>query len=104
MRRAVTDRPVATDPVRRLQPVVRLAPAKVNLPLAVLDRRADGFHDLHSVMVPLDLADRLSLAVLAPGSADSLHVNGFDPGPTADNLVLRAIAAARRAARAEWGR
>lgn len=93
----------ALDPTRRLEPVVRLAPAKVNLTLAVLDRRPDGFHDLHSVMVPLDLADRLSVAVLPPGAADTLHVTGHDPGPVADNLVLRAIAAARQAARAEWG-
>ena len=50
---------------RRLAPVIRLAPAKVNLTLAVLGTRPDGFHDLHSVMVPLDLADRLSLSVLA---------------------------------------
>ena len=58
---------MATDPVRRLEPVVRLAPAKVNLTLAVLGTRPDGFHDLHSVMVPLDLADRLSVAVAATG-------------------------------------
>ena len=34
-------------------------------------------------MVPLDLADRLSVSVLPPGTADSLHVDGFDPGPAA---------------------
>ena len=82
---------------------MRLAPAKVNLTLAVLGVRRDGFHDLHSVMVPLDLADRLSLAVLPPGGEDTLHVVGHDPGPAADNLVLRAIAAARRAAAAGLG-
>jgi len=41
--------------------------------LAVLGRRPDGFHALHSVMVPLGLADVLSLAPAA-GSDDSLHV------------------------------
>lgn len=92
------------DPNRRLAPVVRLAPAKVNLTLAVVGTRPDGFHDLHSVMVPLDLADRLSVSVLPPGATDCLHVDGFDPGPIADNLVLRAITAARRAARSAWGR
>ena len=55
-------------------------------------------------MVPLGLADRLSVSVAPSGEADSLHVDGFDPGPTADNLVLRAIAAARRAAGPAWGR
>jgi 4-diphosphocytidyl-2-C-methyl-D-erythritol kinase len=94
----------ATDADRRLAPVIRLAPAKVNLTLAVLGTRPDGFHDLHSVMVPLDLADRLSVSVLPPGSPDSLHVEGFDPGPPKGNLVLRAIGVARRHAAAATGR
>lgn len=92
----------ATDPARRLTPVVRLAPAKVNLTLAVVGRRPDGYHALHSVFVPVDLADRLALAPGTPHAADSLHVTGFDPGPVADNLVLRAFAATREAARGPW--
>lgn len=73
--------------------VLRVAPAKLNLTLAVVGRRSDGFHDLHSVFVPLALADRLSLA---PGArTDTLHVVGPDTGPPDKNLVLRAIAAAR---------
>jgi 4-diphosphocytidyl-2-C-methyl-D-erythritol kinase len=88
----------AADPTRRLAPVVRLAPAKLNLTLAVVGRRPDGYHALHSVMVPLGLADRLSVAVVAGGAGgDTLHVTGFDPGPAADNLALRAIAATRDA-------
>jgi 4-diphosphocytidyl-2-C-methyl-D-erythritol kinase len=90
-----------SEPVRRLGPVVRLAPAKVNLTLAIIGRRPDGFHALHSIMAPLGLADRLSLAPAA-GPTDTLHVvgEGLDQailGPVADNLVLRAIAAARAA-------
>ncbi len=92
-----------TDPLARLTPVVRLAPAKLNLTLAVLGRRPDGFHDLHSVMVPLGLADRLSLAALATGAdGDTLRVDGPDTGPLADNLVLRAIDVARRAVGGGW--
>ena len=82
---------------------LRLAAAKVNLTLAVVGTRPDGFHDLHTVMVPLDLADRLSVGLLPPGADDSLHVTGFDPGPVADNLVLRAITVARRHARQALG-
>jgi len=80
-----------------LAPVIRLAPAKVNLTLAVVGRRADGFHDLHSVMVPLGLADRLSLA-RAAGAEDSLHVvaaDGRAADPATFGSVLAAIAAAR---------
>ena len=94
-----------TDPLRRLMPLVRLAPAKVNLTLAVLGRRPDGFHDLHSVMVPLGLADRLSFAptgASGPNARDTLHVDGFDPGPPAGNLVLRAIGLAREAVGHGW--
>jgi 4-diphosphocytidyl-2-C-methyl-D-erythritol kinase len=88
------------DPARRVTPVVRLAPAKLNLTLAVVGRRPDGFHTLHSVMAPLALADRLSLvADPSPDAADSLRVEGFDAGPLADNLVLTALAATRRALR-----
>jgi 4-diphosphocytidyl-2-C-methyl-D-erythritol kinase len=89
------------DPNRRLAPVVRLAPAKLNLTLAVLGRRDDGFHDLHSVFVPLGLADRLSLAI-SEGATDTLHVTGLDAGPARDNLVLRAIAATRTAIGRGW--
>ena len=85
-------------PDPHLMPVIRLAPAKLNLTLAVVGRREDGFHDLHSVFVPLALSDRLSLApARASARGDSLHVTGLDAGPLADNLVLRAIAAARAA-------
>jgi 4-diphosphocytidyl-2-C-methyl-D-erythritol kinase len=82
--------------------VVRLAPAKLNLTLAVLGRRPDGFHDLHSVMVSLGLTDIVSLAPAA-GPEDSLHVAGAATGPSAQNLVLRGIAEARRAVREALG-
>ncbi|HLS27687.1 MAG TPA: 4-(cytidine 5'-diphospho)-2-C-methyl-D-erythritol kinase, partial [Opitutales bacterium] len=36
-------------------------PAKVNLFLAVTGRRGDRFHDLVSLMVALDIGDRLTL-------------------------------------------
>ena len=89
------------DPARRLTPVVRVAPAKLNLTLAVVGRRPDGYHELHSVMVPLSLADRLSLAP-SGGPADSLHGTGFPTGAGANDLVLRALAAARTAVGAGW--
>lgn len=85
------------DPLRRLAPVVRLAPAKLNLTLAVVGRRPDGFHDLHSVMVTLALADRLSVAVAPSAPTDMLHRTGFDAGPIEDDIALRAVALTRAA-------
>jgi len=89
----------------RVTPVVRVAPAKLNLTLAVVGRRPDGYHALHSVMATVDLADRLALGP-AFGPEDRLHVVGDGSGPVPDlgpereNLVRRALDAARRAIRA----
>jgi 4-diphosphocytidyl-2-C-methyl-D-erythritol kinase len=70
----------------------RLAPAKVNLFLHVGDRRADGYHDLLSLVVFADIGDRVSIA-----KADrlSLTVSGAfpDTGLAEDNLVLKAARA-----------
>jgi 4-diphosphocytidyl-2-C-methyl-D-erythritol kinase len=71
------------------------APAKINLNLRVLGRRADGYHWLESLVVFADLADTLSLQ---PGRDAALDVSGpfaAACGPVAGNLVLKAIAALR---------
>ncbi len=43
--------------------LVLQAPAKVNLSLRILGRRADGYHDLDTVMQKLDLCDLITLRV-----------------------------------------
>lgn len=70
----------------------RFAPAKVNLFLHVGDKRADGYHNLSSLVVFADIGDRLSLA---PAERLSLKVTGAFPsiGPTDDNLVMKATRA-----------
>jgi 4-diphosphocytidyl-2-C-methyl-D-erythritol kinase len=83
--------------------VVRFAPAKLNLTLAILGQRDDGYHALHSIMVPLSLGDALTASAAAPGAArDSLRVTGLSVSSAPDNLVLRAIAAARTAVAGTW--
>jgi 4-diphosphocytidyl-2-C-methyl-D-erythritol kinase len=83
--------------------VVRFAPAKLNLTLAVLGRREDDYHALHSIMVPLSLGDALTASAAAPGAVrDSLRVTGLSLSSAPDNLVLRAIDAARSAVAASW--
>lgn len=77
-------------------PVFVPAYAKINLTLAVLGRREDGYHRLASVMQTISLHDTLRIAV---GGAD-----GFDCDVAAlaqpENLVARAAALLR----AEVGR
>ena len=67
--------------------------AKVNLGLQVLERRADGFHELDSLFVPIPWCD--TLEIVTPGSETgcTLHLHG-DPveGEDKDNLVHKAWA------------
>jgi 4-diphosphocytidyl-2-C-methyl-D-erythritol kinase len=66
------------------------APAKVNLTLRVLGRRADGYHELESLVAFADVADRLALT---PGRTLALEVRGpnaAQAGADSDNLVLKA--------------
>jgi 4-diphosphocytidyl-2-C-methyl-D-erythritol kinase len=58
------------------------APAKLNLALVVGPKRADGKHEVTTVLQRLDVADRIALA---PG--DGLHVDGFG----GDTLVREAL-------------
>jgi 4-diphosphocytidyl-2-C-methyl-D-erythritol kinase len=87
-------------------PIVRSAVAKLNLTLAVLHRRKDGYHALHSVMVPLALCDVLTVSVAVDraraAGRDTLESAGFDAGAPADNLVLQAIAQTRAAVAETW--
>jgi 4-diphosphocytidyl-2-C-methyl-D-erythritol kinase len=80
------------------------APAKLNLSLAVLDRRSDGFHEIESLMVPVSLGDTLVVrATESPGIDLRVRFGGRLAGagrplardvPVDDtNLVVRAARA-----------
>ena len=74
-------------------PLVARAPAKVNLTLRVLGRRADGYHELESLVVFADCGDRLTFT---PGGVLALTLSGATAsaaGADADNLVLKAARA-----------
>jgi len=64
------------------------APAKVNLTLRVVGRRADGYHDLESLVAFAGLCDWVAFE---PGADLTLDVAGpgaDEAGPVQDNLVL----------------
>jgi 4-diphosphocytidyl-2-C-methyl-D-erythritol kinase len=81
------------------------APAKINLTLHVLGRRADGYHDIESLVAFAGVSDALTFA---PGPALALAVSGptaAAAGDVGDNLVLKAARAlAERVERLTLGR
>ena len=73
--------------------LTEFAPAKVNLTLHVLGRRADGYHEIESLVAFADVGDRLTFV---PGDALELDVGGPSAeaaGEGGDNLVLKAARA-----------
>jgi 4-diphosphocytidyl-2-C-methyl-D-erythritol kinase len=96
-----------------------LAPAKLNLFLEVLDKRADGFHEIETLMYPIDVYDTLVFRSEPHGEVRlTCRMHGAErslPGEMAlsgektlpggmtealpqggDNLVVRAIELMRR--------
>ena len=64
------------------------APAKINLTLEVLGRRNDGYHDLRSLVIGVDLRDRVRCQ---PSSIPGIILACSDPTlNNPDNLAVRA--------------
>lgn len=78
--------------------VAQFSPAKLNLFLAITDRREDGFHNLVSVAAPLSWGDTLHAEL-----SDATRLTCDNPEVPCDetNLVLKAVAAFREAT--GWG-
>ena len=68
--------------------------AKLNLSLAVLGRRSDGYHELRTIFQTIALADRLRLRY-SPGGP--LRISLDDPLAISDNLILKAAHAVAEA-------
>ena len=86
--------PLTTHTARRLR---WRSPAKVNLCLRVVGRRADGHHLLDSVFAPIDLCDEIAVTIdgVAPGAPIAVEVrcDRDDVPHDASNLAARAAVA-----------
>ena len=66
------------------------APAKINLSLRILGRRADGFHEIESLIAPISLCDSLTITSLDGIGKIELACDDLNLPTGQDNLVLRA--------------
>ncbi|MEY4199950.1 MAG: hypothetical protein RLZZ265_1690 [Verrucomicrobiota bacterium] len=71
--------------------VVRQSPCKVNLLLNILGKRADGFHELETVMQPVQLSDRITVTKAAAGLTLTCNLPSLPVDGT--NLVHKAASA-----------
>ncbi|HEX2052222.1 MAG TPA: 4-(cytidine 5'-diphospho)-2-C-methyl-D-erythritol kinase, partial [Actinomycetota bacterium] len=73
-----------------------LARAKVNLWLAIVGRRRDGYHELETVMQSVSLADELIITPAEHSEVLLRWAPGLEgPVPQAPDIVERTVAAAR---------
>jgi 4-diphosphocytidyl-2-C-methyl-D-erythritol kinase len=89
-------------------PGIRVAsPAKINLHLEILGRRADGYHDLETVMVRVSLIDTLSFQVQdSELRVETICTDSRDAAFVRDektNLVYRALDSLRQSAGLQAG-
>ena len=82
---------------------IEFSPAKINLFLAVTGRRADGFHDLVSVVAPVSFGDELRIERRAKDGSFSLKCSDAAVPLDGSNLILRAAEAFRAATGWEHG-
>jgi len=70
--------------------VVVMAPAKINLTLEVLGRRADGYHELTSVFATVDVRDRVRVA---PHKTLDVRIAPDIGAPAGEDLATKAVLA-----------
>ncbi len=78
------------------------APAKLNLRLKITGRRPDGYHELVSLMVPIDLFDLLELRVTGKRGIE-LSCEGFWVPTDENNLAYQAALSFLSKAKIEQG-
>jgi 4-diphosphocytidyl-2-C-methyl-D-erythritol kinase len=85
-----------SEPILSASAITVHAPAKTNLILRVLDRRADGFHNLWSVMQTIGLEDDVTIRLNQDHADIRLQCNVSSLSTDQTNLVVQAAAAVLR--------
>lgn len=67
-----------------------LAPAKLNLGLAVLGKRPDGYHEIDTILAMIGLYDTITIAEIPN---DGIEIIGMDSVPQGSNLMTKAAQA-----------
>jgi len=68
------------------------APAKVNLHLAVKNRRPDGFHDIDSVFLAVNFGDTLYFDAIKGKNTVEIAMEGINPPlPMEKNIIFKAV-------------
>ena len=65
--------------------------AKINISLRVVSKRSDGYHELDSLMLPIELHDSLIISKLQNSSDNFVTVDDFSNGLIHYNLASSAI-------------
>ena len=69
--------------------ITLLSPAKINLTLEILGVRPDGYHELRSIVQPVDLFDEVSIEA-DEGGGITLESSGAEIPEGSDNLAWKA--------------
>lgn len=77
------------------------SPAKLNLSLEVLGKRPDGYHDIRSLMIPIDRFDEIALCFVSDGIECICDHPGAPGG--SKNLAYRAASAFMEATGERFG-
>ena len=70
------------------------SPCKINIGLNIINKRADGFHNLQSVFYPVPLHDVLEIIINKETDANPIEFtcSGLEiNGNSEDNIILKAV-------------
>lgn len=75
--------------------MIEKAYAKINLSLDIKSKREDGYHNLESIMLPIEVHDTVDISIEKNSKDDHVIIDDFSIKVTKYNLVHKIIDAAR---------